>query len=85
MPAGRPRQHQTNAERQKAYRQRHSVTKFVEDIQRVRKAIAAHNPYQPTAAWIDQSTRLFDEFMAARRALLAVDPHHPAAFRQFER
>lgn len=83
--AGRPRKHMTNAERQKAYRQRHSVTKLVQDVQDVRKAIAAHGPYQPNAAWIDQSARLFDEFMRARRALLAADPHHPAGFRQWER
>lgn len=84
--AGRPRQHQSNADRQRAYRQRAkqpSVTKLVQDIQDVRKAIADHGPYQPNAAWIDRSARLFDDFMRARRALLAVDPHHPAGFRQW--
>lgn len=74
---GRPRKYASNAERQKAYRERQK-TKALRNplelkIEEIQMAMKEHGNegFRADADWINTSARLFDELMAARRALRA--------------
>jgi len=80
--AGRPRKHANNAEKQKAYRQRAKEPALPEpalrnslelQLQTVQAAINEHHSpgFWNDPDWIDKHARLFDQLMAARRALRA--------------
>ena len=67
--AGRPRKYATNAEKQKAYRERHKPQALRNSVTALAE-LKAHNstPHTVNADWIAKSTILFDQYMAARRA-----------------
>jgi len=74
----RPRKYSDNAEKQKAYRQRVKQPKALRNplelqLEEIQAAINAHHSpgFWADPAWIDQHARLFDQLMAARRALRA--------------
>lgn len=75
MTAGRPRQHATNAEKQRAYRERAKQPKALRNsLGEIQAAINAHHSpgFWNDPSWIARSTELFDQLIAARRALLGV-------------
>jgi len=76
--AGRPRKHTDNAARQKAYRQRAKEPKALrnspeEQLAGIQAAITAHHSpgFWADPVWIQRHTELFDQLIAARRAVRA--------------
>lgn len=74
---GRPRKHTNNAEKQRAYRQRlkgQALRNPLElKLQEIQEAINKHHSpgFWANPEWINEHARLFDQLMAARRALRA--------------